>query len=93
MPQAKYYEQIGILRLQLQDLHTQLEGLSGEMPKVPDYDPVKFRKDIFVFNSVFQETARRIRDEEHVASGWLQGFTDARTLRISRMGGGHGNTA
>ncbi len=77
--QAKYYEQLGILRLQLQDLQTKLRSLSGEMPKTPDYDPVKFRKDMFVFRSAFYETAHRIRDEEKVALGWLQGFTDART--------------
>ena len=63
----------------LQGLQIKLETLTGEMPKDVDYDPVKFRKDMFVFRSAFYQTAHRIRDEEKVALGWLQGFTDART--------------
>lgn len=77
--QAKYYDQLGILRLQLQDLQTKFESLSGEMPKTPGYDLNKFRRDMFGFNSVFYETAHQIRAEENVPLGWLQGFTDART--------------
>ena len=80
--QAKYYEQLGILRLQLQDLQTKLESLSGEMPKAPDYDPVQFRKDMFVFRSVFYETAHRIRDEENVGLDWLQGFVTVLTYLL-----------
>lgn len=77
--QANYHEQLGILRLQLQNLQTKLESLSGQMPKTPDYDLVKFREDMLAFSSTFYETAHRIRDEENVPLGWLQGFTDSRT--------------
>jgi hypothetical protein len=91
--QITYREKIDQLNRQLQELKTRytamIEGGDAEWMKGQS----QFQEKLTRFRQAFLETAQSIaREDDKVPLGWLQGFTEERTLESEGWAEGYNRT-
>lgn len=77
--QKEYYDQIAVLRQHLKEMRLRLRAIEEGEPKEWRESQVAFYQRLARFRQAFAHTANSLDQEDRVALGWLQGFTNERT--------------
>ena len=77
--QKQYADQIAVLRQHLKELRVRLQAIDEGEPREWRESRPAFHQRLIRFRQAFMQTANKLHQEDRVALGWLQGFTDERT--------------
>ncbi len=77
--QKEYFDQIAVLRQHLKELYLRWQAIAEGEPREWRESYPAFRQRLARFHQAFMQTANKLHQEDRVALGWLQGFTDERT--------------
>lgn len=79
--QITYRSKIAALKTQLNKVETRLQAMAEGDPKEWQLGRQEYEEKFTAFRTEFMKTAEQIKsDDETVALGWLQGFSDKRPL-------------
>jgi hypothetical protein len=80
--QKQYHEQVAVLRQQLRELQIRVQAMrEGELSESKEWQESQsaLHERLARLRQAFLLTAQRLHNEEKVALGWLQGFTEERS--------------
>lgn len=91
--QKEYLDQIAVLRQQLKELRIRLQAMVDGEPREWRESRPAFHQRLGRFRQAFTHTGNKLHQEDQVALGWLQGFTDERTHESEGWAEGMGEQA